>query len=260
MQLLCMPSSASGCCARHRGWLLLSPAWLVFVVEEAERAKFIIYYQPLPLLCRQLSERPAEPRRLGARAPHHSLEYTHSALITLPGPPPLGLRHVNRRRSRLAGLGDLLPPPVLKRNSCPASRSPGWRLRSGHVEGVPPFLVHKVPERFLGGLPYPVGPLPGPLPPIHGWHPAQYAGQGLVVDQTPEHACLPGSHHGGPKEGVEFMDGPTIEWLVHSELDNRVQGLGDVLVRPVVAGCPRPPSSRRYHSPFGGHGWPGSSP
>ncbi len=162
------------------------------------------------------------------------LKYAHPTPIALPRPSPFSLRHVNCHCSRLAGLGGLLPPPVLKRNSRSASRSPSRRFRRSHVKGVPPFLVHKVPERLLGGLPYPVGPLPGPLPPIHGWHPAQYVGQGLIIDQTSEHACLPGPHHGGPEERVEFTDGSAVERLIGSELDDRVQGLGYVLVGPVV--------------------------
>ncbi len=71
--------------------------------------------------------------------------------------------------------------------------------------------------------------------PVHGWHSAQYARQSLVVDQSSKHARLSGAHHGGPEEGVELTDSPAIEWFVGPELDDRVQGLGDVLARPVVA-------------------------
>ncbi len=162
---------------------------------------------PLPAAFRMT----CRTRGVGTRAPHHSLENAHSVPVALTRPSPLGLRHVNCRCSRPPGLGRLFFAPVLKRNSRSTSRSPRRGFCRRHVESVSPLLIHEVPECLLGGLPYPVGPFLGPLTPIHGWHSGQYVGQGLVVDQAPEHARLPGPHHGGPEKRVKLADGPTVE-------------------------------------------------
>jgi hypothetical protein len=184
MQLLDVSPLAARCSASY--WSLLGPAWLVLVMEETEWAKPVVLYQLLPLPSGQFPKHLAEPGGVHGRTPHYFLEHTRPAVISLARPLPVDPRHVHSRCTCLSWLCGLFVCTILKGSSPSTSGAPCWRLSCGHVQGIPPFLVHEVPESLLNGLPHPDRPFLCPLAPICRGHLAEDAGQRLVVNQTTE--------------------------------------------------------------------------
>ncbi len=148
---------------------MFSPAWLVFIMEKAERAEPVVLYYLLSLSGWQLSEHFAMPRRVRARAPHHVLEYAHPATISLAVSFPIDPCNVHGCLNQLRGLCcSPLLPALLKSGPSAASCAPGRRLCCRHVQGVSPFLVYEIPESLFYGFSHPRRPLLRPLAPIAG--------------------------------------------------------------------------------------------